>query len=169
LSRSLAHLFNESLINILYTLRQPLIPLLSWTIIYATHPSSSYYPLSRRLVALDTMLSSMSGFRRISPRYISLFAIAFVALWTLYSLYYEPDPHHRYRFGALEDEEPIIAILPAQYTPQTAENWTTRADAVRDAFVHAYTGYERVALAEDGSKVHDELRPLTNWPTDPYV
>lgn len=42
------------------------------------------------------------------------------------------------------------------YAPETPEVWTDRSFQVRDAFLHAYHGYERFAFP------NDELRPLSN-------
>lgn len=42
------------------------------------------------------------------------------------------------------------------YAPVTPEVWTDRSFQVRDAFLHAYHGYERFAFP------NDELRPLSN-------
>jgi hypothetical protein len=41
--------------------------------------------------------------------------------------------------------------------------WAERADAVRDAFLHAYEGYLAYAAP------HDELLPLSMRPIDKYV
>ncbi|KAL4066002.1 glycoside hydrolase family 47 protein [Scleroderma yunnanense] len=46
-----------------------------------------------------------------------------------------------------------------QVTPQT---WAQRAAQVREAFLHAYHGYERYAFP------HDELRPLSNSSSDSF-
>lgn len=43
------------------------------------------------------------------------------------------------------------------------EEWNLRADAVRDAFRHAYRGYTRYAAP------HDELCPVSNVSTNKYV
>lgn len=42
-------------------------------------------------------------------------------------------------------------------------NWYSRSEQVRDAFVHAYDDYMRIAFP------HDELLPLTNETADEYV
>ena len=50
---------------------------------------------------------------------------------------------------------------PPSLTPP--EEWNRRANAVKDAFVHAYRGYVLHASP------HDELKPLSNQSADRYV
>lgn len=86
--------------------------------------------------------------RRVSIRHLA-FVIAFsVALWTV---------HHNY----LKERD---TLLPQEqvffWPPATPEIWADRAAQVKNAFLHAYHGYERYAFP------HDELRPISNTSID---
>lgn len=86
--------------------------------------------------------------RAITFRHVA-FVIAFsVALWTL---------HHAY----LRDTESLFPQEQVFFWPsETQEIWTDRAAQVKNAFLHAYHGYERHAFP------HDELRPVSNKTID---
>ena len=45
----------------------------------------------------------------------------------------------------------------------TSNEWTSRAERVKQAFLHSYHGYEKYALPQD------ELRPVTNEGMDGFV
>lgn len=89
--------------------------------------------------------------RGVSIRHLA-FAVTFsLALSTIYytQLYGVP--------GFVTEEE--LIFWPSE-TPQT---WARRATQVKEAFLHAYHGYERYASP------HDELRPISNSPSDRCV
>jgi len=64
--------------------------------------------------------------------------------------------HHR-----IKAQRPLNK--PLDHDHQRGDIWARRADAVREAFLHAYDSY--VAYAAP----HDELLPLTKTPTDKCV
>jgi mannosyl-oligosaccharide alpha-1,2-mannosidase len=75
-----------------------------------------------------------------------LLAVAFGFLITLYRTYMLPS-----RPWLIHPEEEDEFDVPGRHV-----NWAARANAVKQAFVHAYHGYETYAFPED------ELLPLTN-------
>jgi hypothetical protein len=86
--------------------------------------------------------------RGITIRHVA-FVLAFsAALWTLY---------HSYLNGS-------ETLFPQEHVffwpPETPEIWADRAAQVKNAFLHAYHGYERHAFP------HDELRPISNRSID---
>lgn len=90
-----------------------------------------------------TKASSLLRHGGVSIRHI-VFAFALsIALLVLYFNYFR---RTGYSF-------PVDVI---HYGPVTPEVWTDRSFQVRDAFLHAYHGYERFAFP------NDELRPLSN-------
>jgi mannosyl-oligosaccharide alpha-1,2-mannosidase len=60
-----------------------------------------------------------------------------------------PSFKHRFEDSVPEDES-------AASPPVSAEEWNRRAERVKEAFRHAYHGYEKYAQPKD------ELRPVTN-------
>lgn len=86
--------------------------------------------------------------RGISIRHLASVLAGSLVLWTLY---------HNY-LGASE------TLFPREYVvfwpPESPEIWADRAAQVKNAFAHAYHGYERYAFP------HDELRPLSNRSID---
>ena len=66
-----------------------------------------------------------------------------------------PPPHHRPP-DATDIHPP--PPLPPPLQPPTL--WTSRAEKVKGAFLHAYHGYQQYAFE------HDELLPLTNHSVD---
>lgn len=66
-----------------------------------------------------------------------------------------PQPEWPSRHRIKVHQRPLVK--PAHHGP-----WAVRAEAVRDAFRHAYEGYLTYAAP------HDELRPLTKEPVDNY-
>jgi mannosyl-oligosaccharide alpha-1,2-mannosidase len=90
-----------------------------------------------------TKASSSLRRRGISIRHIAFAFALSIVLLTLYFNYFR---RTGYSFSA-----DVI-----QYAPETPEVWTDRSVQVRDAFLHAYHGYERFAFP------NDELRPLSN-------
>lgn len=87
--------------------------------------------------------------RRLTPRHLLFAAIGCVLVVTLY---YSAFPN------TVSDSEIWRTIRPVSTTPPHV--WKQRAEAVKNAFRHAYGGYERHA------KPHDELKPLTNGTKD---
>ncbi|KAF8551349.1 glycoside hydrolase family 47 protein [Imleria badia] len=84
--------------------------------------------------------------RGVTIRHVA-FVLAFsAALWTLYHSY--------------------LALFPQEHVffwpPETPEIWADRAAQVKNAFLHAYHGYERHAFP------HDELRPISNTTIDNF-
>jgi hypothetical protein len=67
----------------------------------------------------------------------------------------DPGPHRR----RINRQRPLAE--PAAH--RTDDLWANRADAVRDAFSHAYNSYARYAAP------HDELLPLAKAPVDKCV
>jgi len=80
--------------------------------------------------------------RRISVRHLAFVLALALASWTLY---------HNYLSETLFTREHVIF-----WPPETPEIWADRAAQVKNAFLHAYHGYEHYAFP------HDELRPLSN-------
>ncbi|KAI0734035.1 glycoside hydrolase [Fomitopsis betulina] len=89
--------------------------------------------------------------RRLSARHLLFAAVGCVLVVTLY---YSAFP------TTVSNSEIWRTIRPVSATPPLA--WKQRAEAVKDAFRHAYAGYERHA------KPHDELKPLTNGTKDNF-
>ncbi|KAH0836527.1 glycoside hydrolase family 47 protein [Lanmaoa asiatica] len=88
--------------------------------------------------------------RGITIRHV-VFVLAFsVALWTLYHSYLKQSE-------ALFPQEHVVF-----WPPETPEIWADRAAQVKNAFVHAYHGYEHHAFP------HDELRPISNTSVDSF-
>jgi len=83
---------------------------------------------------------SGSSFKNLTWRNYVLLAVGLSFLITLYRAY-APHP-----WGMYQEEE--VLGPPA--------NWAARANAVKQAFIHAYHGYETHAFPQD------ELLPLTN-------
>ncbi|KAH7922317.1 glycoside hydrolase family 47 protein [Leucogyrophana mollusca] len=87
----------------------------------------------------------------ISIRHVA-FALAFsISLWTIY-----------YNYLRRSDELQLFPEEVFYYPPETPEVWSDRALQVKNAFLHAYHGYERYAFPRD------ELRPLTNESIDNF-
>ena len=90
--------------------------------------------------------------RTISIRHIA-FAVAFS--FTLCTIYYTQ------LYGGVPG---FVTEEEAVFWPSEApETWASRAEQVREAFLHAYHGYERYAFP------HDELRPISNSSSDRYA
>lgn len=85
--------------------------------------------------------------RNISIRHLAFALVLSIASLTLYYNYLRhiPDPF------------PADSIY---YPPESPVVWEGRALQVRDAFLHAYHGYESFAFP------NDELRPLSNRSID---
>lgn len=90
--------------------------------------------------------------RRFTTR--QLVAVA-IALLVVLALYYNALPH--YSDGRRWTPPPVAASR----TPPA--EWQRRADQVKQAFLHAYHGYETHAM------LHDEIRPLSNQFKDKCV
>ncbi|KAL4066003.1 glycoside hydrolase family 47 protein [Scleroderma yunnanense] len=60
----------------------------------------------------------------------------------------------------------VVGFRPGEDTafrpPEPSAVWTERAARVKEAFLHAYHGYERYAFS------HDELRPISNTSSDSF-
>jgi len=99
----------------------------------------------RRILALNT--STPLRRRGFSIRHLA-FALAFsIVSLTLYYNY----------LGYTPDSFPADTIYYPQTTP---ELWEARALQVKNAFLHAYHGYEQFAFPSD------ELRPISNRSID---
>lgn len=89
---------------------------------------------------------SGSWFKMLAWRGYVLLAVGLGFMVTLYRVYVLP-PHP---WGTHPEEEVEFDV------PDRGVDWAARANAVKQAFVHAYHGYETHAFPED------ELLPLTN-------
>ena len=89
---------------------------------------------------------SGSWFKMFTWRNYVLLAVGLGFLITVYRVY-TPLPH---LWPVYPEEEGTFDI------PDRSVDWTARATAVKQAFAHAYHGYETYAFPED------ELLPLTN-------
>ncbi|KAF8840808.1 glycoside hydrolase family 47 protein [Paxillus ammoniavirescens] len=88
--------------------------------------------------------------RGITIRHV-VFTLGFsLALWTLYYNFLRSSE-------ILFPQEEVIF-----WPPETPEIWADRAAQVKNAFLHAYHGYERFAFP------HDELRPISNTSIDNF-
>ena len=90
--------------------------------------------------------TSGSSFKMFTWRTYVLLAVGLGFLITLYRVYVPPP-----RSWPMRPEEEVEFDVPDR-----GVNWAARADAVKQAFAHAYHGYETYAFPED------ELLPLTN-------
>jgi len=84
--------------------------------------------------------------RRVTGRQLTFTGLVVLVLLTLH---YSAFPHY-----AVTSERWIPDTYEGSSTPP--EEWKQRAEQVKQAFRHAYGGYERYAMP------HDELRPLSN-------
>lgn len=71
--------------------------------------------------------------------------------WFIFSLAAPPAEGPRVRHG--HRPPPKLRPYPP---PQSQTVWNSRAEQVRQAFLHAYRGYQRYAAS------YDELLPITN-------
>ena len=110
--------------------------------------------------------------RRITFRHIAIVAFSFLLLFTIYSFSSLGNP----RPGILDEygdrgrpRPPHAPRPPAPPTDDDAKGtspkteWAQRAQAVKEAFLYAYRGYERYAAP------HDELLPVSGGHADTYV
>ncbi|KAH8832926.1 glycoside hydrolase family 47 protein [Flagelloscypha sp. PMI_526] len=89
--------------------------------------------------------------------YVRLSLYGFLSLCTISLLYN--------MFGTSTPAGPAIPYPPEHFEDANLEPphvWKDRADKVRQAFIHAYRGYEYNAFG------HDELRPLSNKAKDNF-
>ncbi|KAL0955277.1 hypothetical protein HGRIS_004167 [Hohenbuehelia grisea] len=86
-----------------------------------------------------------------------LSAVFFLVI--LGGLWYTLIPHSQRSFGDLFGSGKKVGISPEQVSDS---EWARRAGEVRNAFLHAWNGYERYALP------HDELMPLSDKPIDNF-
>lgn len=102
-----------------------------------------------------------------SARLISISLISLISLWSLYS-FYSPDSFGLHRPFLLPPEsDDVLFDHPQSHVPPV--NWTDRAEAVKASFLHAWEGYVAFAITDDGTRLHDELLPVSNWMADPYA
>ena len=94
------------------------------------------------------LLTSLRSHRRITLRHILLTLGLSAVLSILYYTYLG-------RNGVFLSSEEIIF-----WPPETPELWAERAAHVKEAFRHAYHGYEQHAFP------HDELMPTSNLGID---
>lgn len=113
--------------------------------------------------------SSSLASRNRSARYVGA---AVTALFVVSSLYYLQLPvgsgtSHRFDTFAPFDRQPSswhpATSWPESSLPANSPIWDTRANHVKQAFLHAYNGYLTHAAG------HDELRPLSNHAVNKYV
>jgi hypothetical protein len=86
--------------------------------------------------------------RYINVRHVLLALGLSAILYTLYSVYFT------------RDEVLVSSGDVFFWPPETPEIWAERAAQVKEAFRHAYRGYEQHAFP------HDELLPVSNGSTD---
>ncbi|KAJ7034530.1 glycoside hydrolase family 47 protein [Mycena alexandri] len=69
----------------------------------------------------------------------------------------------RFRFRVFKSTRPLNGPHPPPMRlPVEGDLWGARAQAVREAFVHAYTGYQKYGLP------HDEVKPMTGEAVDNF-
>ncbi|KAJ7746460.1 glycoside hydrolase family 47 protein [Mycena maculata] len=78
--------------------------------------------------------------------------LVFIAALSLLTTSYTP---RRFRFRVFKSSRPQGGPRPRPVRPAKGDLWAGRANEVRKAFVHAYTGYQHHALP------FDELRPIS--------
>lgn len=84
-------------------------------------------------------------------------------IWVLFPFLGPPPQgrmHQRGRHGHRPPPPPRLRPYPP---PHAQTIWQSRAEEVKGAFVHAYSGYLRYAA------LHDELLPVSNTAVDKYV
>ena len=103
-----------------------------------------------RYIAPINLVASLRlhQYRRITLRHVLITLAISAVLSTLYYAWLRRDDV----FFASKD----VLFWP----PETPEIWAQRAAQVKEAFQHAYRGYERYAFP------HDELLPVSNGSTD---
>ncbi|KAF8449223.1 glycoside hydrolase family 47 protein [Boletus edulis BED1] len=88
--------------------------------------------------------------RNITIRHVAFVLTFSAALWTI---------HHTYsKVTEVFSPQEHVSFWP----PDSPEIWADRAAQVKNAFLHAYHGYERYAFP------HDELRPISNTSIDNF-
>ncbi|KAH9893326.1 seven-hairpin glycosidase [Cubamyces lactineus] len=107
-------------------------------------------------------------------RFLPIGATATLLLWAFahfgvndHSLYNGPhsDEHNHHQFphlGGAWHSPPPVAGSPHNPHGRPDARWSKRADAVRDAFSHAWQGYQEYA------GTHDELLPVFNGSVDNF-
>jgi hypothetical protein len=99
---------------------------------------------------------------RISPRHLLYSFLAVSATWLLYTTLYSRE-HSVYDLDTTAPGS-RPTIKPAPYEPPPPKpsptTWPGKAEAVKDAFLHAYHGYEHYAMPAD------ELLPNSERKTD---
>ncbi|KAN0078488.1 glycoside hydrolase family 47 protein [Tylopilus felleus] len=105
-----------------------------------------------RYIAPTNLVASLRlhQYRRITLRHVLITLAISAVLSTLYYAWLRRDDV----FFASKD----VLFWP----PETPEIWAQRAAQVKEAFQHAYRGYERYAFP------HDELLPVSNGSTDNF-
>lgn len=115
-----------------------------------------------RPVSSDDPLKSRRwrGLLAFKRRTVVLGGIALLFVWWLLFSYPQHGyPHRMAPFLVHEEEQLLLAPAPPEEPlppPPPAVNWTARAEQVKQAFLHAYHGYEEFASPAD------ELLPLSN-------
>ncbi|KAF8452325.1 glycoside hydrolase family 47 protein [Boletus edulis BED1] len=99
---------------------------------------------------LRYLVPNIHQYRRIAPRYLLLILAISAVFSTLY-------------YAWLRSDE-VLFLTDADFfwPPETPEIWAERAAQVKEAFRHAYRGYEQHAFP------HDELLPVSNGSTDNF-
>ena len=86
--------------------------------------------------------------RGITIRHVVSVLASSMLLWTIY------------RVSSNESEIHLTEEHVPFWLPESSDIWADRAAQVKNAFLHAYRGYERYAFP------HDELRPVSNGSID---
>jgi hypothetical protein len=91
--------------------------------------------------------------------------IGIFVTWMLYSLMFHDVERDQYdgHYDKTSPSRPTLHLGSPYPGGEAPATWPTRANAVRDAFKHAYRGYERYAAPAD------ELLPLSEQPTDKWA
>lgn len=108
---------------------------------------------------------------RLSYRHVAVVFVAIFLLLTFYHVYdTNPYPHLPSRLANSEVavEVPEVPLSPSlgsliPTTQPPSQEWSQRAEKVKQAFLHAYRNYETYASP------HDELLPVTAKHVDKYV
>ena len=106
-------------------------------------------------------LSISSLWNNITSRRYSIRQLAFVALASIVLLlFFALTPSSDDPFKAIPWSPRNFSYPSSKIPPKV---WEQRAERVKQAFIHAYSGYEQHASS------HDELRPLSNSTSDTWV
>ncbi len=104
-------------------------------------------------------------FRSRAVRFTMLCGLAFGLGWLVLFSSTDFHPSFRPRPTPVGDETfaPVPLSDEVEELPVPVDIWAERAEQVKEAYLHAYRGYERYASP------HDELLPLANGSIDKLV